>query len=223
MLTPNYKHLLISILYAFILLSSTSRLIIAQDSLPDLIVFEGRVLSSDSLLPIQNAHIISKNNHWGSISNDDGKFKMYVSPYDSVLFTSIGFGSKVLYVNDSIMISIDENFPVFMEKDTIMINEVLIRAFYDYETFKQIVIAMEPLNLDQFYPDWEGTELLYRPAVPTGFKGPTQLLYDLLNKDARLQRQLVKNRKEYNELMRKLNRHMDTIPPRPEHMQGLQR
>lgn len=177
------------------------------------------MLSSDSLLPILNTHIISKNNHWGSISNDDGKFKMYVNPYDSVLFTSIGFGSKVLYIDDSVMSQISENFLVLMDKDTIMINEILIRAFYDYETFKQIVIGMDPLNLDQFYPDWEGTELLYRPAVPTGFKGPTQMLYDLLNRDARLQRQLIKNRKDYNELMRKLNRHMDTIPPKPEHMQ----
>ena len=223
MLPSKHKHLLINLLYALILILITSKITSAQDSLPDLIVFEGLVLSGDSLLPIQNTHIISKNNRWGSISNNDGKFKMYVSPYDSVLFTSIGFGSTVLYVNDSIMNKINENFPVFMEKDTIMINEILIRAFYDYETFKQIVIGMEPLNLEQFYPDWEGTELLYRSAVPTGFKGPTQLLYDLLNKDARLQRQLVKNRKEYNELMRKLNRHMDTIPPRPEHMQGSQR
>jgi len=223
LLPSKHKHLLINLLYALILILITSKITSAQDSLPDLIVFEGLVLSGDSLLPIQNTHIISKNNRWGSISNNDGKFKMYVSPYDSVLFTSIGFGSTVLYVNDSIMNKINENFPVFMEKDTIMINEILIRAFYDYETFKQIVIGMEPLNLEQFYPDWEGTELLYRSAVPTGFKGPTQLLYDLLNKDARLQRQLVKNRKEYNELMRKLNRHMDTIPPRPEHMQGSQR
>ena len=101
-----------------------------------------------------------------------------------------------------------------------MINEVLIRAFYDYETFKQLVINMEPLSLDQFYPEWEGSELLYVQPTPTGFKGPTQILYDWLNRDARLQRQLIKNRKDYNDLMRKLNRHMDTIPPMPEHMQG---
>jgi hypothetical protein len=200
-------------------LISSSKLLYAQDSLPDFIVLEGQVLSGDSLLPIKNTHIISKNNHWGSISNDNGKFKMYVNPYDSVLFTSIGFGSRVLYIDDSVMSQINEDFPILMEKDTIMINEILIRAFYDYETFKQIVVGMEPLNLDQFYPDWEGTELLYRPAVPTGFKGPTQMLYDLLNRDARLQRQLIKNRKDYNVLMRKLNRHMDTIPPKPEHMQ----
>lgn len=194
---------------------------IAQDIPDNLIVLNGRVLSSDSLLPLHNTHIISKFNHWGSISDDEGRFKMYVSKYDSVLFTTVGYSMKILYIDDAVINYQGDDFKILMNKDTVMINEVIIRAFYDYETFKQIVISMEPLNLDQFYPDWEGTELLYMQPGPVGFKGPTQLLYDWLNRDARLQRQLIRNRKNYNELMRKLNKHMDTIPPMPEHMQVL--
>ena len=77
---------------------------------------------------------------------------------------------------------------------------------------------MEPLSLEQFYPDWEGTELLYKQPTPMGFKGPVQALYDWLNRSARLQRKLIKNRKEYNKLMMQMGRTQDTIPAIPDYM-----
>lgn len=188
-------------------------------TIPDsLIILEGQVVSSDSLLPVPNVHIISKENHWGTISNDNGQYKMYVSPDDSVLFTSIGFSPLIVHVDDTIIANSRQSF-VLMEKDTVLINEVVIRAYWDYETFKQLIIRMEPLDISQFYPDWEGTELLYRPTTPTPIGGPIQGLYNLLNRDARLQRKLVKNRKQYNEIMMQMGRPEDTIPAKPEHRQ----
>jgi hypothetical protein len=199
--------------------NSYSTKVNAQIITDSLLVFKGKVLSSDSLLPLHNTHVISKFNHWGSITNDEGRFIMYVSRYDSLLLTSVGYAPKILYIDDAVINYPGEEFNILMQKDTIMINEVIIRAFYDYETFKQMIVSMEPLSLDQFYPDWEGTELLYMQPTPQGFKGPVQLMYDWLNKDARLQRQMIRNRKNYNELMRQLNRPQDTIPSKPEHMQ----
>jgi hypothetical protein len=185
--------------------------------LPDsLVVMEGQVVSNDSLLPIPNAHIISKDNHWGTISNDEGLYRMLVSPGDSVLFTSIGFSPIIVYVDDTVLASAEQTY-VLMEKDTILINEVVIRAYWDYETFKRLITNMEPLDISQFYPDWEGTELLYRPITPTPIGGPIQGLYNLFNQDARLQRKLVKNRKQYNKMMIQMGRPQDTIPVRPEH------
>lgn len=194
----------------------------AQENPKGLILMNGQILTSDSLLPVHNAHIISKNNKWGSISDEEGRVKIYVDPHDSLLITSVGFAAQVLYIHDSIIDKIDDNYTILLEKDTVLINEVLIRAFYDYETFKQLVINMKPLSLDQFYPDWEGTELLYMQPTPIGLPfSPVQALYNWLNKDARLQRQLIRNRKNYNRLMHDLNRDSDTIPAIPEHMQEL--
>ncbi len=187
--------------------------------LPDsLLILEGRIVSSDSLLPISNVHIISKENHWGTVANDNGQYKMYVSPGDSVLFTSIGFSPLIVFIDDTIIANASQSF-ILMEKDTVLINEVIIRAYWDYETFKQLIINMEPLDISQFYPEWEGTELLYKPTTPRPFGGPIQGLYNLLNKDARLQRKLVKNRKQYNEIMIRMGRPEDTIPVMPEHRQ----
>lgn len=194
----------------------------AQDIQDNLIIFEGRVLTNDSLLPIPNAHIISKFNSWGTISNNEGQFIMYVSPYDSVLFTTIGFASQIIYIEDSVLNKV-RNYDVIMVKDTVTINEVVIKAFWDYETFKYLVTQMEPLDLDSFYPEWTGTGLLYRDLRPAPIGGPIQGLYNVFNRNARLKRKLIRNRKNYNEIMMKMGRPEDTIPAMPEHLQESQR
>lgn len=186
----------------------------------DVVILDAVVVSSDSLIPIPNTHIISKFNRMGTISDNQGRFKMYIDPYDSLLITSVGFSARILYITDSIR-QLDSIVIIRMLKDTIMINEVIIRAFFEYEVFKQMVINMEPIDLSQFYPDWGGTELLYRDVKPATFGGPIQALYDQFNHVARLQRKLVRNREQYNDLMRKMGRNQDTIPAMPEHMQVL--
>lgn len=98
---------------------------------------------------------------------------------------------------------------------------MVIRAYFDYKTMKQIVINMQPVDLSQFYPNWENTGLLYMEPRPMSFKGPIQALYDVLNRSARLQRKLIRNRKEYNQIMQQMGRYLDTIPAIPEHMQEL--
>lgn len=189
----------------------------AEDSL---YILDAVILTGDSLLPIENAHIISKFNRWGTISNKQGRFKLYVQNSDSILITSIGFAPMILQISSTIL-STDGIVEILLPKDTLTINEVVIRGYWDYPTMKQIVINMHPIDLGQFYPDWEGTGLLYMEPRPMSFKGPIQALYDAFNQSARLQRKLIKNRKEYNEIMYMMGRQADTIPAKPEHMQEL--
>ena len=214
------KYFILLLFVSFFILKSEQ---VRSQQLPDSIkVFKGKIIDQDSLLPIHNAHIISKFNHWGTISNEEGVFKMYVSENDSLLITSVGYRPLILRINDSIIYENDP-FTILMQNDTISINEVIIRAFWDYQTFKLIVSKMEPVSLDQFYPNFKGTGLLYQDIHPASFKGPIQALYDVLNKDVRLQRKLIKIRKQYNELMIQMGRLNDTIPAKPEHTLGLPR
>jgi len=209
---------LVHFLIGLLIITGTTTISNAQDQKKNLVVFEGQVLTNDSLLPIPNAHIISKFNSWGTITNEKGKFAMYVSPYDSVLFTSIGFAPLIVHINDSALAKL-RNYDVIMVKDTFTINEVVIQAFWDYETFKYLITQMEPLDLDSFYPEWTGTELLYRNTQPAPIGGPVQALYNVFNRNARLQRKLIRNRKNYNEIMLMMGRPQDTIPAIPGHMQ----
>ncbi len=214
------KYLLYSCLGVTAIFVLSSNSLVAQSELDSLQILDAVILTSDSLLPVHNAHVISKFNRWGTITNKEGRFKIYVKDNDSVLITSIGLSSLIVemkphhFIEDSIVV-------FHMPKDTVSINEVVIRAYWDYTTMKQIVIDMHPIDLSQFYPDWNGTGLLYREPTPMSFKGPIQALYDVFNRSARLQRKLMQNRKDYNRNMNQMGRYGDTIPVMPEHRQGL--
>jgi hypothetical protein len=221
MITVSFKSLIISFVVTVVLVAG-SKWSHAQQISDSIRILDAVLITSDSLLPIKNAHIISKFNRWGTISNKEGRFKMYVSNRDSLLVTSIGFRPQIVRVDSSYFID-DSIVEIKLVKDTVSINEVVIRGFFDYETMKQIVVEMEPIDLTNFYPDWSGTELMYKEPHPMSFKGPIQALYDVFNRSARLQRKLINNRKEYNRVMTQMGRSYDTIPAIPEHMQELPR
>ncbi len=220
MLNSKYKYLYYSLLLFSVIFVYGTKTGYSQQVKDSLYILDAVILTGDSLLPVENAHVISKFNRWGTISNKQGRFRLYVQNSDSILITSIGFSPLIFQIDTSIF-SRDSIVEIHLPRDTVTINEVVIRAYWDYKTMKQIVINMQPIDLSQFYPDWEGTELLYMEPHPMSFKGPIQALYDALNPSARLQRKLIKNRKDYNQLMYMMGRYLDTIPAIPEHMQEL--
>ncbi len=217
----HFNQLCNSLILFCLFLAVTISSVKAQNISDSLYILNARILTSDSLLPVHNAHIISKFNRWGTISNKEGRFKLYVHEADSVLITSVGFSPLILRMESSFFKKEDSILTITIAKDTLSINEVVIRGYWDYATMKQIVVDMQPVDLTQFYPDWTGTELLYKEPHPVSFKGPIQALYDAFNRSARLQRKLINNRKEYNKIMNKMGRYNDTIPAIPEHMRQL--
>ena len=213
---PNKK---ISFLWlTLVFLMFTNSILAQSETDKNLYTIDAVLLTTDSLLPVASAHIISKRMLWGNISNKDGRFKMLVDTRDTLMITSIGFGSKIFFVTDSV-----RNAPspdtILMEKDTILINEVIIHAYWDYETFKRLIIEMPSMDISQFYPDMEADPLMYKEPGPYTIGGPIQALYNVFNRSARLQRKLIRNRREYNTIMIQMGRPQDTIPAKPEHMQ----
>lgn len=207
---------LISLIGFFFFISIFTTQAQKSDSL--LFDLTGKVVASDSLKPIPDTHLISKFNQWGTISDDRGLFRMMVSRNDSLLISSMGYSSRIVQITDSIL-KLPQPVLFTLDIDTILIHEVVIHGFWDYRTFKQMIINMKPMDLQQFYPNMDANPLLYRnPPTALVVKGPIQALYDIFNKNARLQRKLVRHRKEYNRLMINLGREKDTIPSIPEHM-----
>jgi len=203
------------------LLSVNSRLVAQESNKETLFTLDAQLVTSDSLLPVPDAHIISKKKLWGNFSDKDGRFKMLVDPYDTLMISSVGFSTRIYIITDSIR-NIEPPVTITMDIDTILINEVVIRAFWDYETFKQMIIDMPSLNLDQFYPNMDENPLDFIQPGPYTIGGPIQALYNVFNRSARLQKKLIKNRREYNKIMIQMGRINDTIPAIPEHMQGKQ-
>ena len=218
LMNRRFKYQLILISGLIVLFVFSIKTLKAQTFADDLFLLQGKILTSDSLLPIENAHIISKFNQWGTISNEKGEFVMLVNNKDSLLITSIGFGSVILFLTDSLQVS-SPPYQIYMSKDTIMMNEFIVHAFWDYTTFKQMIISMKPIDFDFSRLDFEENLMLALPAGGGSDLSPVQALYNRFNKDERLKRQLLKNRKKYNQLMIDMGRPQDTIPAMPEHMQ----
>ncbi|MDY0076350.1 MAG: carboxypeptidase-like regulatory domain-containing protein [Bacteroidales bacterium] len=178
----------------------------------------GRVLSADSLLPVPHVHIISKTARRGTISDRQGVFSYRGFGNDTILLTSIGYERKLFGVTDTLL---DQpgGLLILLEKDTVLMDEVVVRAFYDWPTFKHLFVHMKPIQafeIEDFESELANSLIGIQPG-PLIIKGPIQALYDVFNYMARLQRRLERNRRAYNEQLINEGRIQDTIPEIPEH------
>lgn len=184
----------------------------------DYIRLEGIVLSSDSLLPQKNVHIISRMTRSGTISDEHGRFSLRALPVDTVFFSAIGFRRRIVPFDQSFLRS-GETWKVLITKDTVTMDEVVVRSFYDWPTFRHMFVKMpsiKPINLESINEELKDILLYVQPA-PMTIKGPIQTLYDLFNDMARLQRRLERNRRAYNQQLIREGRFDELIPEEPEH------
>ncbi len=179
---------------------------------------EGKVLSADSLLPVKNVHIISRMTRSGTISDDQGRFVLRAETLDTVYFSAVGYGYTIRTFREWDH-ETGKAWQVLLQKDTIVMDEVVVRSFYDWPTFKHIFINMTPIKaVDLTSVNAELKDiLLYMNPAPLTIKGPIQALYDLFNDMARLQRRLERNRKAYNEQLIREGRLNEVIPEELEH------
>ena len=106
-----------------------------KDKMPIL----GKIITSDSLLPVRNTHVISKMAHCGTISNRDGVFFIPAKTVDTLWISCIGFGRRLIPVDS---LAARDTMLIVLQRDTITLKEVTVFPFYDYNTFKQMIIYM---------------------------------------------------------------------------------
>ena len=178
----------------------------------------GYVMTTDSLLPVRNTHVISKMAHCGTISNRDGEFFISTKKIDTLWVSCIGFARRLIPI-DSTMADTDP-IMIRLERDTITLKEVVVKPWYDYETFKQMVIEMPTLptpreiqRLNEELNDyWVRHPKLEGNGMPTITGSPIQFLYDKYNKSARRQARLLRNRRMFNEVLREQGRTDELLP-----------
>jgi hypothetical protein len=114
---------------------------LAQSQPEKLIQLSG-VVKNEYLQPIQFAHIVIKNKNRGTISDMRGMFSFVVEPKDTVLFTAVGFKRVALVIPDTLTryhLPVD----IYMETDTIWIEEVIILPWKTYEEFREAFLSLE--------------------------------------------------------------------------------
>lgn len=209
--------LLISLLFI------VSLRVIAQGedvSYQDRIHVLGYVITTDSLLPVRNTHVISKMAHCGTISNRDGEFFISAKTIDTLWISCIGFARRLIPI-DSTMAEGDP-LMIRLERDTITLKEVTIKPFYDYNTFKQMVIEMPtlptPREIERLYEDLANMRGDRRRNPYLNFENggvvasPIQFLYDKYNASARRQAKILRNRRMFNEVLREQGRTDELLP-----------
>jgi hypothetical protein len=191
----------------------------------DLIGLSGVVLTADSLRPVADAKVFSRESFRGTFTDDKGRFTLAVVLGDTLLFSSLGYADTEVAVNDSLL-SLRAPVRFFMRADTVQINEVVIHAFLNYRMFKQQIINMKPQTqpLNLFHGMYDHPRLHIKPYdVGVHLSSPIQTLYNLYNSKAILQRHLLRNRRRYNRNMLKQGLTHDTVHPVPDYMWKKQR
>ena len=180
----------------------------------------GKILTADSLRPVRNTHVISKMAHCGTVSNRDGIFLISAKSVDTLWVSCIGYSRRLIPI-DSTMAAID-TLVITLQQDTITLKEVTVFPFYDYKTFKQMIIDMPskpvPREIQRLNEELAGMKSgrernKYANFENGGFTAsPIQYLYDKYNASARRQRLLLRNRRMFNEVLREQGRTDELLP-----------
>lgn len=180
--------------------------------------YYGIVVATDSLRPIRNTHVISKMGHCGTVTNLEGRFVIPAKSVDTLWVSCLGYARRLIPI-DSTMAANHDTLFIRLRSDTITLREVTIFPFYNYETFKEILITMPsiemPREIQKTYEDLDGLWLSRKPAnngMITISASPIQYLYDKYNKSARMQATLLRNRRTYNAILREQGRTDELLP-----------
>ena len=181
--------------------------------------YYGYVVTADSLRPIRNTHVISKMAHCGTITNRRGEFVISAKSVDTLWVSCLGYSRRLIPIDSTLAYGKD-TLLIRLKSDTITLREVAVFPFYNYEIFKEMLIAMPsiemPREIQKTYEDLEDV-WLSRPmgssnGMPTITVHPIQYLYDKYNKSARRQATLLRNRRTYNEVLREQGRLDELLP-----------
>ena len=179
----------------------------------------GMIVTSDSLLPISNTHVISKMGHCGTISNRDGVFLIPARMVDTLWVSCLGYARKLIPVDSTLEV---DTMQIVLERDTIMLKEVTVFPFYDYKTFKQMIIDMPskpvPREIQKLNEELAGMQSGRKRDPYFNFENggftasPIQYMYDHFNPSVRRQNKLLRNRRMFNEILREQGRTDELLP-----------
>ena len=182
-------------------------------------MYYGYVIAADSREPVRNTHVISKMAHCGTISNMQGRFVIPAKGIDTLWVSCVGYSRRLIAIDSTMALGRD-TLLIALRSDTITLREVTIMPFYDYETFKEMLINMptvetprELQRLEEELDDyWLRHPTIAGNGMPTITANPIQFLYDKYNKSARTQARLLRNRRMYNQILREQGRTDELLP-----------
>ena len=102
-------------------------------------VFSGIIIDDSLAYPLTSVHLWNESTRMGTISNDSGEFSIHVKSQDTVVFSAIGYESYVLIVSPIL----NQRIEVRLKQKNYEIDELVVRRFRSYESFKYQVIHLD--------------------------------------------------------------------------------
>ncbi len=101
----------------------------------------GMVLDAETLEPLPNAHLL-RNHLTGTSPDQSGIFKVRLQAWDTLTVSHVSYLAQNLVINppqnaDTVTLTI------FLERETTVLQELLVRPYPNLETFKQQVLEIE--------------------------------------------------------------------------------
>lgn len=154
----------------------------------------GTVLNARTRQPLPSASIIRVSDRRGTLSNENGKFSIYVKPGDTLLVRSVGFKPLFYLVHPSTTDDLRED--ILLQEGSHELPEVKVIGGLDYEKVnralrnikKPVVTKKVPVKPPAPKPLFE--EKPQGPPPPPTLENPASLLFDLLSKEGKDRRKL---------------------------------
>lgn len=154
------------------------------------VIIEGEVINKVGE-PIPNAHILNITKKIGTITNGQGIFKIFASPGDSMMVSSMGYKNYRATVPKVLPYKV-LSIKVTMINDTFLLTETIIRAFpATYEQFKKEFVALKLKKNPNEKLFAKIMDKQYNPKGGIVMKGPISAIYDAFSREGKLKRKMA--------------------------------
>ena len=103
-------------------------------------ILKGKLYENNDSIPAGFVEIINESKQIGALSDENGNFRIKVNTGDTIVFISLEFLGKVVYVQESHKHSL---IKLNMQRNNYAINEVKIYAWKSYEDFQDDLLELE--------------------------------------------------------------------------------
>jgi hypothetical protein len=127
------------IVLILLLTSSITPAILSQQRIPERFIQVDGIIYDTYLNPVANVNIYSTRLRMASASKENGIYSIISVPGDTIVFSTIGFRRLMLPVPEENS-GTHYHKDIYLEYDTIAINDVLVLPWGSYAEFKQAVL-----------------------------------------------------------------------------------
>ncbi len=126
----------------------THEAIAQEQEVRSAVLLTGMVLDADTRSPMPYVNIRIRNTVYGAASDSNGYFSLFISPGDTLLFSSIGYSDAQFIMPPDVT---RDNYSLIqlMREKTILLSEVVIFPWPSVDQFKEAFLDVEPQrNMD---------------------------------------------------------------------------